>query len=82
MGKQIQLKVSLSNEISALLKEKAEKLGIPTTQFVKYLIIKEVEADSYPVFRASERVEKAFEEALLELDDAVDLQDVRKIIEE
>lgn len=81
MSKQVQLKVSLSNEISTLLKRKAGKLGLPTTQFVKYLIIKEIETDSYPVFQASEKTERSLEKALREIDEAVDLEDARKVIE-
>ena len=42
---QIQLKISLSDQLNDLLQSKAARLGIPVTQFVKHLIIKDVETE-------------------------------------
>jgi len=60
---QSQLKLSLSLQLSELLQARAKNLGIPVTQFVKHLIIKEVENQKYPTFAASDwtqmRVQKA-----------------------
>ncbi len=70
---QIQLKVSLSTQLNDLLETRATRLGVPVTQFVKYLILREVEQDAhYPTFRASRRVEKNAAQALDQLDQAVD----------
>ena len=68
---QVQLKVSLSEQLNDLLKSKAQRLGVPVTQLVKFIIIKEVEREEYPVFAASERVEKKAEKALKEIDRSV-----------
>lgn len=45
-SQQVQIKVSLSTKLNELLRLKADTLGVPTTQLVKHLIIKEVE-DKY-----------------------------------
>ena len=61
---QIQLKVSLSQQLSDLLQSKATRLGVPVTQFVKHLIMKEVEDETYPTFHMSQRTEQKMEEAI------------------
>lgn len=64
---QIQLKVSLSEQLSDLLKSKAQRLGVPVTQLVKHIIIKEVERDQFPTFAVSSSTEEKAEKALKEL---------------
>ena len=68
---QVQLKISLSEQLSNLLQSKAARFGVPVTQFVKHLIIKEVEDEQYPTFQASEQLEKATREALEQIDKSV-----------
>ncbi len=65
---QVQLKLSLSEQLNDLLESKAARFGVPVTQFVKHLILKEVEDEEYPTFKASKRVEKASKKALEEYD--------------
>jgi len=69
---QIQLKISLSEQLNDRLESKAARLGVPVTQFVKHLILKEVENEDYPIFAASERVETNTKKALEEYDKAMD----------
>jgi len=71
---QVQLKISLSDQLNDLLQSKAARLGLPVTQFVKHLIIKEVESDTYPVFTASERTDRRAKEAMDQADQAVDAE--------
>lgn len=52
---QIQLKISLSEQLNDLLESKAARLGVPVTQLVKHLILKEVKNEDYPLFQASEQ---------------------------
>lgn len=73
---QVQIKISLSEQLNALLKSKAQRIGVPVTQLVKYIIIKEVEKEDYPVFVPSERVEKKTEKALREIDKAIEVNDL------
>lgn len=79
---QVQLKVSLSQQLNDLLQSKAIRLGVPTTQFVKHLIIKEVENEEYPAFEASERTIRKAKKAMKEIDKSVIVNDVHKFFQE
>lgn len=79
---QVQLKVSLSQQLSGLLQSKAIRLGVPVTQFVKHLIIKEVEDEEYPTFEASERTIRIAKKAMKEIDKSVVVDDVHKFFKE
>ena len=72
MNTPIQLKINLTEELQELLKSKASKFGIPLTQYVKHVLIKDVEGQEYPIFKASEETEREAQEALEHLDKAVD----------
>ncbi|HSW48457.1 MAG TPA: hypothetical protein VLG67_05255 [Candidatus Saccharimonadales bacterium] len=81
---QIQLKLSLSEQLNDLLKSKAARLGVPVTQFVKYLIMQEVKDEEYPVFQMSARTEKRVKKAM---DDykkgkAIEVTDIHKFFQE
>ena len=76
---QIQVKISLSEQLNSLLQSKAAKLGLPVTQFVKHLIIKEVGNEDYPVFEMSERTEKKIEQALNNVDKATKVDDISEL---
>ena len=69
-GNQAQIKISLSEQLNSLLKNKATRLGVPVTQLIKYIIIKDIE-EEYPVFTASSQLEKISEKAIKELDGSV-----------
>ena len=73
---QVQLKLSLSQQLSDLLQSKAIKFGVPVTQFVKHLIIKEIEDEQYPTFEMSKRTEQIAKKALKERHKAIDITDV------
>lgn len=73
---QVQLKLSLSAQLNDLLESKAAQLGIPVTQFVKHLILKEVENEVYPTFQMSEQTEHRATEAMKHIDEAVDVDDL------
>ncbi len=75
---QIQIRVSISQQLGDLLKSKAERLGVPMTQLVKHLIIDEVKDEEYPVFKASDATEKAAKEAMAHIDEAVDIDNVNE----
>jgi hypothetical protein len=79
---QIQLKISLSEQLSELLASKAARIGVPVTQLVKHLIIKEVEDLEYPTFQMSASTEKKAEDAMQHIDKAVDASDFFKELNE
>jgi len=68
----IQLKINLTTQLQELLESKAGKFGVPLTQYVKHVLMKDVEDAEYPIFKASEETEKAAREALQQLDKSVD----------
>lgn len=80
MNSPIQLKVNLTPELQELLQSKASKFGVPLTQYVKHVLMKDVEDEDYPVYRASEETERAAQQALDELDKAVDATDFFKTL--
>jgi len=78
MNAPIQLKVNLTPELQELLQSKASKFGVPLTQYVKHVLMKDVEDEDYPIYRASEATEKAAQQALDDLDNAVSSSDFFK----
>lgn len=72
MNTPIQIKINLTEELQDLLASKASKFGVPLTQYVKHVLMKDVEDEEYPMFKASQATEKAAMEALQQLDNAVD----------
>jgi hypothetical protein len=80
MNTPIQLKVNLTPELQELLQSKASKFGVPLTQYVKHVLMKDVEDEDYPIYRASEATEKAAQQALDDLDNAVSSSDFFKLL--
>ena len=74
-GNQAQIKISLSEQLNNLLKYKATRLGVPVTQLIKYIIIKDIE-EEVPIFTASSQLEKISEKAIKELNKSVIVDDV------
>lgn len=79
---QTQIRISVSTQLGDLLKSKAARLGLPLTQLVKHLIIKEVESEEYPVFKASKQTEEAARKAISELDSLKPVTDIHKYFKE
>lgn len=77
---QVQLKISLSPELNNLLAAKAARFGIPVTQMVKHLIIRDVDDVDYPTYQMSKRSEKKTKEAMRQVGKAVDAIDFLKKI--
>jgi len=59
-----QIKLTLPVHLKDFLQSKAVRLGLPLASFIRYVLIKEVETEGYPVFQASESTEKAYQGAL------------------
>lgn len=78
MNTPIQLKVNLSPELQGLLLSKASKFGLPLTQYVKHVLIKDVENEEYPTFEASDSTNEAVKDALKHIDEAVEINDVHE----
>ena len=72
---QIQLRFSLSAQMGNILARKADEIGIPVTQFVKYLIFKAVEQDQAQ-YILSERTEKKITKALSQMSSSDVTEDI------
>ena len=78
MSLPIQLKINLTPQLQDLLESKASKFGVPLTQYVKHVLMKDVESEDYPVFKASAETEQAAKLALDELEKSVDAKEFFK----
>lgn len=63
---QAQIKVNLPVNMKDYLTSKASKFGMPVAGYVKHLILKDIEDMDYPLYRASEKTEKAYKKAIKE----------------
>lgn len=64
---QTQIKLNLSATLKDFLESKARRFGIPMSDYLKHLILRDIEGEEYPVFEASEATIKASKEALKDL---------------
>lgn len=72
---QTQIKLNLPVTLKDFLESKARRFGIPMSDYLKHLILRDIEGEEYPVFEASESTIKASEEALKNIDKAILLKD-------
>jgi len=78
---QLQIRISVSNQLGGLLNAKAQRLGVPLTQFVKHILLTEVKDEEYPVFPASDRVIQKAKKALKERHKAVKITDIHEFFD-
>lgn len=69
---QTSYRLNISVKLDKLLQSKADSFGVPVTQYIKHLILKDVEDHVYPTFRMTSQTEEKIEEALQDIDQAVD----------
>lgn len=73
---QIQLRLTLTDQLYEFLQGQASRLGVPVTQLVKHMIIEKAQKEEFPTFRASAKAEQAYEEAMANLDKAVEVKNI------
>lgn len=71
LTKQTQIKLNLPVQLKDYLESRAARFGMPIAGYVRHLIVKDVEDMEYPVYQASDEIEKAYEKAMKEKDKAV-----------
>lgn len=83
LTQQSQIKVNLPIQLKDYLESKAGKFGMPMAVYIKYLILRDVSEEGYPVFSVSEKTEKAYEQAQKEekKDKLIKLNDLNKFFE-
>ena len=60
---QAQIKVNLPIQLKGYLEIKAGKFGMPMAGYIKYLILKDVSEQEYPVYSASKKTVEAYKQA-------------------
>lgn len=60
---QAQIKVNLPIQLKGYLEIKAGKFGMPMAGYIKYLILKDITEQEYPVYSVSKKTEKAYKQA-------------------
>ncbi len=71
---QAQIKLNLPAALKDFAESRAQRFGMPLAGYIRHLILKDVEVEDFPVFQASDEVEKATKKALKELGKAVDAE--------
>ncbi|MBU3935253.1 hypothetical protein KJ909_01120 [Patescibacteria group bacterium] len=71
-----QLRVTLPVQLQAYLQTKASKFGLSLSAYVKNLIINDVQDVDYPIFQASDGVEKSYKKAIKDRSKAVEVNDI------
>ena len=61
------------------MEAKARKFGIPMSDYLKHLILKDVEGEEYPIFEPSEVTIKAAKRAMKNIDKSVVLKNAEDI---
>lgn len=73
---QIQVRISLTDQLYQFLVGQSSRLGVPVTQVVKHMIIEKAQQEKYPTYQASSITESAYHDALTNLNHAVEVSDV------
>lgn len=76
---QTQLRFSLSPQMGDILARKASEMGVPVTQFVKFLIFKAVEQEQAQ-YTLTQRSEDKITEALSNIDSADVTEDINSYL--
>lgn len=63
---QIQVRLSLTEQLYQFLLGQSSRLGIPVTQVIKYMVIEKAQQEKYPTFAASPATIKTAEKALMD----------------
>lgn len=78
---QAQIKLNLPVNLKEFLEAKAKRFGIPMSDYLKHLILKDVEGEEYPVFEPSEATINAAKKAMKNIDKSIVLKNAQDIKE-
>lgn len=75
---QIQLRLTLSDQLYDFLQGQASRFGLTVTQVVKHLIIEKAQKDEFPIFEMSDRTKAKAEKAMVDINKSALVSDVDK----
>lgn len=64
---QTQIKLNLPVALKDFLESKARRFGIPMSDYLKHLILRDIEGEEYPVFEPSNATIRASKQAMKDL---------------
>ncbi len=73
---QIQVRLSLTDQLYQFLLGQSSRLGIPVTQVIKHMVIEKAQQEKFPVFQASAQTELAYREAIADESHAIEINDI------
>jgi hypothetical protein len=79
---QTQIKINLPVSLKKHLETRAQRFGMPLAGYIRHLILKDVDQTDYPVYKASNRTEKAAQKAIKEINKSVGLDELFKRLDE
>jgi len=77
---QIQVRLSLSDPLYDFLRSKSARLGVPVTQVIKHMIMREAEGEKFPVYPASAAAEEKYKNAKAGLSEFVETKDINSFM--
>lgn len=78
---QIQLRVTLTDQLYDFLVGRASRLGIPVTQVVKHMIIEKAQQEEYPTFQASVKTEKSYQGIVSNKDKFIEVSNLKRYLD-
>lgn len=76
---QIQLRLTLSDQLYDFLQGQASRFGLTVTQVVKHMIVEKAQKEEFPTYRASAATEQAAREALENIDKATVINNSKEL---
>ena len=73
---QIQLRLTLSDQLYDFLRGEASRFGMTVTQVVKHMIFEKAQKSEYHTFAASDRTIQRAKEAMLNIDKATEVKNI------
>lgn len=68
---QIQLRLTLSDQLYDFLQGQASRFGLTVTQVVKHLIIEKAQKDEFPIYQASDQTIQSYHDAMANMDKSI-----------
>lgn len=75
---QIQLRLTLSDQLYDFLLGQASRFGLTVTQVVKHMILEKAQKDDYPIYEMSTRTKTKAEKAMENIKKSTIVSDVDK----
>ena len=77
----IQLKVTLSKQLHALLQKRAQTIGLTMSSYVKNLIVEDIKDLAFSEQEASKQLEESFQDAIKNKKNAIKVTNLQKTLD-